>query len=111
MSRKFTVINESFICEQCGVQVEPLAQGSCRNHCPACFYSKHLDINPGDRAANCGGLLEPVGIEDHKKKGYMIIHRCQTCGHTGKNKLALDDPNQPDSFDRMLEIMKKQQSL
>ncbi|PWK14517.1 RNHCP domain-containing protein [Tumebacillus permanentifrigoris] len=107
MSRKFTVINESFQCEQCGIEVQPLAQGSCRNHCPACFYSKHLDINPGDRAANCGGLLEPIGIEDHKKKGYMIIHRCQTCGHTGKNKLALDDPNQADSFDRMLEIMKK----
>lgn len=108
MSRKFTVINESFQCAECGTLVEPLAQGSCRNHCPSCFYSKHLDINPGDRAANCGGLLEPIGIEDHKKKGYMVIHRCQSCGHTCKNKLALDDPNQPDSFDRMLEIMKKQ---
>ncbi|MGZ4134483.1 MAG: RNHCP domain-containing protein, partial [Tumebacillaceae bacterium] len=61
-----------------------------------------------DRAANCGGVLEPVSIEDNKKKGYMVVHRCKACGHVGKNKLALDDPNQPDSFDRMLEIMKNQ---
>jgi hypothetical protein len=106
MSRKFTVINESFICQNCGQDVQPLAQGSCRNHCPSCFHSLHLDINPGDRAANCGGMLVPVGIENNKKKGYMVLHRCNTCGHTCKNKLALDDPVQPDSFDRMLQIMK-----
>jgi hypothetical protein len=111
MSRKFTVINESFACAHCGAEVQPLAQGSCRNHCPQCFHSLHLDINPGDRAANCGGLLIPVAIEEHKKKGYMVVHRCQACGHTTRNKLALDDPNQPDSFDRVLEIMRNAASF
>jgi len=108
MSRKFTVINESFACIHCGEQVQPLVQGSCRNHCPRCFYSLHLDINPGDRAANCGGTLVPVGVEEHKKKGYMVTHRCDRCGHETRNKLAFDDPGQPDSFDRMLEIMREQ---
>jgi hypothetical protein len=108
MSRKFTVINESFSCHNCGEVVEPLAQGSCRNHCPKCFYSVHLDKFPGDRAANCGGVLEPVSVEEHKNKGWMVVHRCQLCDHVTRNRLALDDPNQPDSFDRLLEIMKKQ---
>jgi DNA-directed RNA polymerase subunit RPC12/RpoP len=108
MSRKFTVINESFECVHCGTIVQPLVQGSCRNHCPECLHSLHLDIYPGDRAADCGGLLVPVGIEQNKKKGYMVIHRCQKCGHVGRNKLALDDPRQPDSFETVLEIMRKQ---
>ncbi|HEU4965044.1 MAG TPA: RNHCP domain-containing protein [Bacilli bacterium] len=106
MSRKFTVINESFHCVNCGLEVKPLAQGSCRNHCPGCFFSLHLDINPGDRAADCGGVLEPVGIEESKKKGYMVTHRCNKCGHVTRNKLALEDPEQPDSFERALEIMR-----
>ncbi|ASS75030.1 RNHCP domain-containing protein [Tumebacillus algifaecis] len=107
MSRMFTVINEEFECLNCKTQVKPLAQGSCRNHCPNCFHSLHLDINPGDRAANCGGMLVPIGFEEHKKKGHMVIHRCQACGHVGRNKLAFDDPVQPDSFDEMVKLIQK----
>ena len=29
------------------------------NHCPRCLYSKHVDINPGDRAEQCDGMMEP----------------------------------------------------
>ena len=33
-----------------------------RNHCPNCLISLHLDNEPGDRAADCGGQMEPVAV-------------------------------------------------
>lgn len=90
MSRKFTEIDESFICENCGKKVEPLLY-SCRNHCPYCLYSKHVDINPGDREEKCHGILKPIGIEMNNRKGYIIIHKCKVCGKLRKNKAAKDD--------------------
>lgn len=106
MSRRFTAIgtNTPFVCAHCGLEVLPLSNGSVRNHCPECLHSLHLDIFPGDRASDCGGLLVPVSVEQHPKKGWMIVHRCAKCGHTGRNKAALDDPVQPDSFDALLAI-------
>ena len=86
----FTVIDEEFICENCGYKVKKLGY-SCRNHCPKCLFSKHVDINPGDREENCQGLLEPIGIEISSKKGYVIVFRCQKCGAIRKNKSAEDD--------------------
>lgn len=88
--RKFTVIDEEFQCENCGKQVPKLGY-SCRNHCPYCLFSKHVDVNPGDRAENCHGLLEPVGLEIDSKKGYVIVFSCQKCGKRVKNKAAEDD--------------------
>lgn len=64
---------------------------SCRNHCPNCLYSKHVDKNPGDRKEDCHGMLEPTGIEIDGKKGYVIIFKCQKCGAIRKNKAAKDD--------------------
>lgn len=45
MYSKFIEIDEEFICENCGHKVQRLGY-SCRNHCPYCLYSKHVDINP-----------------------------------------------------------------
>jgi hypothetical protein len=90
----------------CGAEVQPLTSGGCRNHCPECFYSLHLDVNPGDRASDCNGVLEPIAVESHSKKGYMVVHRCRKCGQVNRNKLALEEPVQPDSLQRMLELMK-----
>ncbi len=100
MARRFTVqgTNQGFTCAHCGAQVTPLENGSVRNHCPVCLWSVHLDDFPGDRASACGGLLEPVGVEHSGKKGWVIVHRCQTCGVIRKNKAALDDPFMPDDF-------------
>lgn len=86
----FTVIDEEFICENCGYNVKKLGY-SCRNHCPKCLYSKHVDINPGDRKESCHGLLEPIGLEISGKKGYIIIFKCKKCGAIRKNKVAEDD--------------------
>ena len=67
MLSNFTVIDEEFVCENCGNKVPKLGY-SCRNHCPVCLHSKHVDINPGDRAETCHGLLEPIGLEINNKK-------------------------------------------
>ena len=47
-NRRFTEIDEEFICENCGKKVEKLGY-SCRDHCPYCLHSKHVDKNPRDR--------------------------------------------------------------
>ena len=86
----FTKIDESFVCENCGRKVPKLGY-SCRNHCPYCLHSKHVDINPGDREENCHGDLEPIGLEISNKKGYVIIFKCKKCGAIRKNKAAEDD--------------------
>ncbi|TQS74972.1 RNHCP domain-containing protein [Ornithinibacillus gellani] len=86
MSRRLE--NTAFQCEHCDQHVLPLTNGSYRNHCPFCLYSKHLDNQPGDRSNNCKGLMEPIGLDYSNKKGYQIIHQCQTCGEIKKNKAA-----------------------
>ncbi|HWG84283.1 MAG TPA: RNHCP domain-containing protein, partial [Deinococcales bacterium] len=93
MARRFTVKgrNESFTCANCGREVPPATNGSCRNHCPYCLCSLHVDDFPGDRASDCGGLLEPVSVDHDSKKGWVIVHRCRACGAVKRNKAALDD--------------------
>ena len=83
------MIDESFICENCGKNVEKLNY-TARDHCPYCLYSKHVDILPGDRENLCHGLLKPVGIEKFKNS-YKIIYRCNKCKNLHKNIMALDD--------------------
>ena len=95
--------NQGFACRRCGRSVPPLSSGSYRNHCPYCLYSLHLDVNPGDRASDCGGLLEPVGVEYSGKKGWIILHRCQRCGATRRNKAALED-SVPDDYELLLKL-------
>ena len=29
-----------------------------RNHCPNCLSSLHVDEEPGDRASDCGGIMD-----------------------------------------------------
>ena len=54
--------SDSFTCKVCGRLVVPTGAGSDhRNHCPNCLSSLHLDIEPGDREADCGGIMDPVG--------------------------------------------------
>lgn len=104
MSRQFTDVNEAFTCAQCGHAVQPSTR-SCRNHCPVCLYSLHVDVNPGDRSSTCRGIMEPIGVLRHSRKGYQVIHRCQSCGHEARNILRFEDDVQPDSFDRALQLM------
>jgi RNHCP domain len=82
--------NQGFNCEYCGAVVTPLTNGSYRNHCPVCLWSKHLDVRPGDRLSGCGGRMRPVRLEDRPGKGLVILHRCVRCGCTRANRLASD---------------------
>ena len=99
--------NEGFVCAHCGADVKPLTGGSSRNHCPYCLWSKHLDLIPGDRAAACGGAMEPIAVEQDARRDWMIVHHCTRCGKIRRNKAAIDDPVQPDSFEAMLELAKQ----
>ena len=87
----FNMIDEPFTCENCHKQVDKLNY-TARDHCPYCLYSKHVDINPGDRKNTCQGLLEPIGIEKYKNT-YKIIYKCSKCHQIHKNKVATDDDN------------------
>ena len=87
--KKFTMRDEKFICENCHKQVEKLNYSS-RDHCPYCWYSKHVDINPGDRSNNCKGLLKPIGVEKFKET-FKIIYKCNKCDELHKNIMANDD--------------------
>ena len=88
----FTMINDSFECENCGAQIEKHPEGSARNHCPVCLYSKHLDDTiPGDRASKCHGMMKPIWIDYKKNKGNMILHKCQKCWKEMLNKISPDD--------------------
>ena len=88
--KQFTKRDEEFICENCGEKVSKLGYTS-RDHCPHCLYSKHVDNMPGDREAECRGLLKPIQVELDSKKGYVIIYKCKKCGAIRKNKAADDD--------------------
>lgn len=87
--KTFNMIDESFICEYCGKNVQKLNY-TARDHCPYCLYSKHVDIMPGDRKNSCCGLLEPINIEKFKDN-FKIIYKCQKCKELHKNIMAKDD--------------------
>jgi len=108
--RKFTVRdkNKAFVCANCNREILPLSNGSIRNHCPFCLYSIHIDINPGDRACDCLGSLEPIAVEQSSKKGWVIVHQCIKCGELKKNKAALND-KQGDNYDLIIELSLRSQ--
>lgn len=62
-----------------------------RNHCPNCLSSLHVDIEPGDRAADCGGIMDPIAVWVRKNGEWAIVHRCRICGALTSNRIAADD--------------------
>jgi len=83
-------INESFVCVNCGQEI-PLASKTCRNHCPHCFASLHVDGNiPWDRSAICKWVMYPVEYQ-LKNSDYKILFVCSKCGKKHRNKRADDD--------------------
>ena len=99
--KRFNELDESFECDNCHKQVDKLNYSS-RDHCPYCLYSKHVDINPGDRENKCLGLLKPIGIEKYKDT-YKILYECTKCHQTHKNIVAKDDDTE-----KIIEISKIQ---
>jgi hypothetical protein len=96
-SRKFQRRIEAFVCDNCGQAVEG---NGYTDHCPVCLWGKHVDVNPGDRAASCGGMMEPVGIEV-KSGEYTLLYICKECGYKYRIKSASDD-----NFNTMIRLAK-----
>ncbi len=94
------MLDEEFVCDNCGKMVNKLNY-TARDHCPFCLYSKHVDINPGDRLNKCRGLLKPIDIEKYKDS-YKIIYECTKCHEKHKNIMANDD-----DYNIIIEISKK----
>lgn len=78
---------EDFTCTHCGHTVQG---DGYTNHCPRCLWSKHVDVNPGDRAETCGGEMEPVAVEGTSPE-YTLVHKCLRCGTKRRNKVQADD--------------------
>ena len=85
--KRFQRTEEDFVCEHCH---EVVKGSGYTNHCPRCLWSKHVDVNPGDRRETCGGMIQPVSVEV-KGGEYTILHRCTKCGATRRNKAAEND--------------------
>ena len=83
-------INESFLCIWCQNEVW-IAARTCRNHCPYCFISLHVDKDlPGDRLSKCGEIMIPKEyiIANGKTKIKFV---CTSCWHIHYNKACIDD--------------------
>jgi len=87
---------EDFVCENCEAEIKG---NGYTDHCPKCLWSKHVDINPGDRECDCNGLMEPI---DAEKKGeeYIIYYKCLKCNYKHSVKSSADD-----DFEEILELM------
>jgi len=101
-SKLFTKNDTGFTCINCEFSVVPLGSSS-RDHCSRCLHGLHVDINPGDRANDCRGVLEPVQIIPDARHGFVIHFKCKKCGAKVNNKSAGDD-----SFEEILRICKQQ---
>jgi len=85
-----------FVCENCGKKVKG---DGYLNHCPHCLFSKHVDINPGDRAEKCHGLMAPIGAEI-KRGEKRIIHQCLKC-----DKRSVCKTEENDNFEVFLRLL------
>ncbi len=93
--KRFQKNVENFVCENCGADT---TGNGYTNHCPVCLWSKHVDVNPGDRAATCGGKMKPTAVNLENGE-YMVTHTCENCGHQKRNRVSKED-----NFDKVVEI-------
>jgi hypothetical protein len=67
---------EDFACGHCGA---PNHGDGYTNHCAQCLWSRHVDVDPGDRADTCGGLMAPVDAQLERGR-WLVVHCCTVCG-------------------------------
>lgn len=95
-SRRFQRRVENFTCEACGAF--NVGDGYT-NHCAACLASKHVDIQPGDRASACGGRMKPISVYGAGGR-WKLIHRCERCGFERANFAR------PEETDAVIRLMR-----
>jgi len=89
---------EDFVCGNCGYKV---TGDGYTDHCPKCLWGKHMDEEiPGDRAAECRGLMEPMGAE-YVKGEYKIHYKCSKCRHVFRVRIGVGDDK-----DKLLGLLK-----
>ena len=93
--KAFTKTVEDFNCAHCGAVVRG---NGYTNHCPICLWSCHVDNNPGDRLATCGGMMRPISVESDGAK-FIITHKCEKCGKIKRQRTSDDD-----DIDAIIEI-------
>ena len=98
----FTKRIEDFICQRCATKVTGTGY---TNHCPKCLWSKHVDIEPGDRASLCHGAMEPHSVVVSKGV-YRIAHACTRCGF-----IRMQDASKDDSADLLIELSARPNAL
>lgn len=86
-AKRFAKYVEDFSCNNCGNTVKG---NGFTNHCPNCLWSKHVDINPGDRKSECKGMMEPIA-SIYKKGEFIIAQRCKKCHITKRVKSSYND--------------------
>lgn len=96
--KSFVKNKEDFTCENCGAFI---SGNGYTNHCHECFYSKHVDINPGDRLSQCRGLMRPILVQG-STNNIVLTHQCQLCGFTRNNKVQNDD-----NLEQLAKLMEK----
>jgi RNHCP domain len=50
----------------------------------------HVDVQPGDRAADCHALMRPIGLL-YERGEFIVVHECVGCGTRRRNRAATDD--------------------
>ena len=86
------VLDAGFVCSRCGRAVAATAPGTAhRNHCPACLWSLHVDLRPGDRRSGCRAMMEPIAVWVRSDGEWALMHRCTRCGSLRFNRIAGDD--------------------
>lgn len=83
----FTRRVEDFTCAHCGTQN---SGDGYTNHCRRCLHSRHVDVDPGDRAADCGGDMVPVDVLVERGR-HVIVHRCARCGVVRRCRASTED--------------------
>lgn len=96
--KKFSKKKEDFTCKHCGAEV---SGDGYTNHCPKCLWSRHVDINPGDRAQECGGMMRPVDAYLEGQE-WVLVHKCESCGETKRNRV-----DEADDFNQVIALVKE----
>ena len=81
--------DESFVCAHCKKEVS-IGGVKIRDHCPFCLWGMHLDNVPGDRAAQCSGLMQPMSLRTVSGK-IWIHYQCTSCKHEFRVSAHPDD--------------------
>jgi rubrerythrin len=87
ITKKFQKRTEDFVCDECGAIVKG---NGYTDHCPNCLWGEHVDVNPGDRAASCRGMMKPIRVELNRGKN-IIKYRCEKCGYEFRVKTVNKD--------------------